>query len=372
LDTQSFNIAIAPNGSLYMSDLTKPGYLLITDSMGNVLQLYPPIPGEVIQPNFVYVDMNDNFYICDNMLNYCFKYSRNGTVLCQYGDGQPSLNALAAHPITNNIYIADIGSEKQINVYDNNGTYIRSFGSGGYPAGIAIDKYGKIYVLYDASSTPSLVEIYIIINNNETYIGQFGNGTLNIPSLIVYSIEPEQLLIIDTNVLEVFNLGGNFLFSIQLINQLTNNPFVSVNSKSGDIYVLQYATLTIYNSTGNFIMNITNANFTSCGVFTIFSDGNLVCGNSIDGSVLLYQIPSPNIQSSYVVTSSSKRPDILLAAILSSTLIPVIVFSGFIFIYYRRHTKGLKKNNEDIQLEIPEQIVVTSIPEQHLASEIII
>ncbi len=115
-------------------------------------------------PQGIAVDGQGNVYVADPANYRIEKFDSNGNFLSQLGsrgtaDGQFLAPGAVTVDLHGNIYVTDSqqlvgGPTNQISKFDSNGTFLWKWGETGlglgmfnYPAGIAVDKQGNIYVV---------------------------------------------------------------------------------------------------------------------------------------------------------------------------------------------------------------------------------
>ncbi|HLC56488.1 MAG TPA: 6-bladed beta-propeller [Candidatus Nanoarchaeia archaeon] len=177
--------------------------------------------GYFFDPWGIAVNENDEVYVADALNNRIQKFTSDGRFITQWGakgpfnvggsgDGELRFPSGIAFDNVGNVYVTDHNSRVQ--VFDNNGKFLRKFASPGSgdgqlfrPLGIAMDGNGKIYV---ADTENNRIEIF---NNDGSFITKFGsygsdNGQFANPADIALDRDGN-IYVLDTNNSRVQKFG---------------------------------------------------------------------------------------------------------------------------------------------------------------------
>lgn len=230
------DIAIAPDGSLYISD-TSNNRIQHLAADGSVLQVWGSFAdiskgsapgGTFFEPWGIAVSMDGSVYVADTWNHRIQKFSSDGKFVNMWGYfGQADTPFAIWGPrdiaidSKGNLFITDTGN-KRIVIYDQDGNYINQFGSVGLetgkfdePVGITVDKDGLVYIadtwnqriqvmVEDASG------VYLPFMNWEV-VGWYGQSLDNKPYLTVdnngnlFTTDPEGYRILR------FTTSGSFI-----------------------------------------------------------------------------------------------------------------------------------------------------------------
>lgn len=162
----SRGLAVAPDGSLYVSDTTNHRIWHVS-AQGAVLGSWGKAgtgPGQFNEPWGVAVDQDGNVYVADTWNHRVQKFDPQGTFLLQWGRnglyavGDPAgagafygPRGIAVGP-DGNLYVTDTGN-KRIQVFTPEGQFVRDFGGSGRelgqldePVGLAVGTGGEVFV----------------------------------------------------------------------------------------------------------------------------------------------------------------------------------------------------------------------------------
>jgi predicted membrane-bound mannosyltransferase/sugar lactone lactonase YvrE len=227
------DIAIAPDGSLYISDTGNHRIQHINTS-GDVLHIWGSFadqslgsapPGTFYEPWGIAVDQSGFVYVADTWNHRIQKFSPQGTFVTQWGFfGQGGSGDAFWGPRDivlvpeGYLLVTDTGN-KRVAIFDFDGNYITEFGSAGLlegqfdePVGLSIDTEGKIFV---ADTWNQRIQVFLpdFTNLRFTYlqdweiVGWYGQSLDNKPYLAtdylgnVYVSDPEgyRILHFDSN-----------------------------------------------------------------------------------------------------------------------------------------------------------------------------
>ena len=231
------DIAVAPDGSLYVSDtgnhrivhLSSEGEVLHTwGSFADISQGDAP-PGTFYEPWGLAVDGDGNVYVADTWNHRVQKFTAAGEFITQWGRfGQAETGDAFWGPrdialdSEGRVFITDTGN-KRIVVFDAEGTFLTEFGEAGLlegqldePVGLAIDAEDRVYV---ADTWNQRVQVFAPVEGELEYtavnewqiVGWYGQSLDNKPYLAVdaaghvYVSDPEGYRIL------MFTGEGEFL-----------------------------------------------------------------------------------------------------------------------------------------------------------------
>ncbi len=250
------DIAIAPDGSLYVADsfnsriqhLTPDGELINEWGISsNVTADNPPDQVTFIEPWGIALSPDGEFvYVADTWNNRIQKFTADGEYVLEWG--QPAQGTITdfgfygprdvAVDADGNVYVADTGN-KRIAVYTENGEFITSIGGFGLglgqfdePVGIAIDSNsGLIYVADTWNQRVQVIQknadgSYVAISEWDI-AGWDGQGIDNKPFIAVdgdgnvYITDPEIARVI------VFSSTGEYLRSWSALSELPGDGLIN-------------------------------------------------------------------------------------------------------------------------------------------------
>ena len=231
------NAAIAPDGSIYVSDsdnhrilhLSAEGEILHSWGSFGAVEGGIATPGTFNEPWGITIDEDGLVYVCDTWNHRIQKFTPEGEFVTSWGHfGQGETGDAFWGPrdivIDNqgHLYVADTGN-KRIAIFDLNGNFIANFGEPGLgqgqfdePTGLALDAQGNLYV---ADTWNQRIQVFepneqgIAINYKTEWeiVGWYGQSLDNKPYLTVdsenrvYVSDPEGVRIL------VFSTEGKFL-----------------------------------------------------------------------------------------------------------------------------------------------------------------
>src|SRR5262249_41058090 len=120
--TSALDIAIAPNGNIYVSDYSNK--IVVFDPSGNFLFQFGSagsLSGQFNYPASVVIDSNGNVFVLDKSNHRIQKFDMNGNLLTIINLGSNAGLDIAVDPIGGNLYV---NYNYAINQYSNSGTYI--------------------------------------------------------------------------------------------------------------------------------------------------------------------------------------------------------------------------------------------------------
>jgi predicted membrane-bound mannosyltransferase/DNA-binding beta-propeller fold protein YncE len=166
---QPRNVAVAPDGSLYVADSGNHRIQHLTTD-GQVLQIWGRFADSAVTPGGaplgtfyepwgIAVDGEGFVYVADTWNHRIQKFSAQGDFILQwgyFGQGETSTAFWGPRDIAidkeGRVYVTDTGN-KRIVIFDSEGNFISEFGSPGLlagqfdePVGIALDTEGNIYI----------------------------------------------------------------------------------------------------------------------------------------------------------------------------------------------------------------------------------
>jgi len=265
-------------------------------------------------------------------------------------------------------YISDANQNAVLVFDDNNGTLLHSIGH--YP-GIALIAISDDGILYIADQSLLTISVYNTTTEPEVYLGIFGNGTKNqniISSSIslytvVYNPVAQQIYTNLNNSIGAFDKNGNYLYTLNV------GGFSDLKiDNNGSIYTLTYSkNMLIFNSSGFLINNFTLIEFANANYFVILPDGSIMYLDQTTTLIQITHVPSPSNSSSHFHLKSSSekkfsslssfhsivngRPDNIVSIVIG-IVVPVVVIvvaTGIIFAYYRKHPKLKIESKLDTQ-----------------------
>ena len=233
------DVAVAPDGSLYVSDtgnhriehLTTQGEVLdVWGSFADISQGEAP-PGTFYEPWGIAVSPDGFVYVADTWNHRVQKFTLAGTFVTQwgyFGQGESGEAFWGPRDIVidpnGNVLVTDTGN-KRIAVFDSQGNFLTQFGSAGLlegqfdePVGLAINSSGEIFV---ADTWNQRVQVFSSVGASSQYlfqreweiVGWYGQSLDNKPFLAaddlgnVYISDPEGYRILR------FNSDGTFIHS---------------------------------------------------------------------------------------------------------------------------------------------------------------
>ncbi|MBM7553185.1 YIP1 family protein [Thalassobacillus pellis] len=157
---------------------------------GNVIETqtaYVPIglfaKGEnILNPEDIYIDENNNVYIADSGTKTVTKFDENGNVLQVYGKNLLKEPLGVYSDRNNNVYVADYGNQK-VYKFKGNGELVQEYGKPDSPLfgkdapfkpeKVAVDKRGNIYIIGESANNG-----IIQLSQDGTFLGYYGANTL--------------------------------------------------------------------------------------------------------------------------------------------------------------------------------------------------
>lgn len=144
--TNRIYVADQGNNRIQVFDLNTKGFILKFGTPGAE-------PGKLNAPTAVIADAAGNIYVTDGNNRRIQKFDANGNYIKTLSTaGQLSAPTALATDGGGRIYVTD-ATKNQLLVYTYNGTLLKAYGSGGgafglfnRPAGVTLDKNGKIYI----------------------------------------------------------------------------------------------------------------------------------------------------------------------------------------------------------------------------------
>ncbi|XP_070564054.1 tripartite motif-containing protein 2-like [Ptychodera flava] len=137
---------------------------------------------------------------------------------------------MAVSPVSGNVYVS-LGKENSVNVYNEDGKYLRSFGSDGTgqgefnnPCGIAITARGMVFV---ADKCNHRIQVF---DENDEFAYQFGlrgkfarSCDLHYPELLATDGN-KHVYVSDQNNIKMFEMGGHFICQVDYHWQNFESP----------------------------------------------------------------------------------------------------------------------------------------------------
>ena len=235
--TMPRDIAIAPDGSLYVSDTNNHRIQHLTPD-GEVLQMWGSFAdsstgeapgGTFYEPWGIAVGPDGSVYVADTWNHRIQKFTPDGKFITQwgfFGQGESGDAFWGPRDIVvdanGRVFVTDTGN-KRVAIFDQNGTFITQFGSAGLlegqfdePVGIALGPEGQIYI---ADTWNQRIQEFVTDEDSLEYyplrewqiVGWYGQSLDNKPYLAVdsqgyiYVSDPEGYRILQ------FNSDGEFI-----------------------------------------------------------------------------------------------------------------------------------------------------------------
>jgi len=258
-------------------------YLYSFDKDGEIISL-PGISG----PQSIYVDKDDNIYVCDTQNNRIIKINQAGFLLMEYKDESLTLNAPEGIFVTpdNEVYVADTGNERIV-IFNDSGEVIKTYEKPEdirlanftfYPRKISVDTRGFLYIL-----TRSGTEGVMVITPRGDFAGFFGSNTVELNWFqrirrIIYSSE---------------QIKKNPGVQTSIINDITidENGFiytVTRNLKSGQIKKFNSVGDDLFGGRNMIYINPNNKVATTLSTIATDFDGNIYSIDSSNGVIYQY------------------------------------------------------------------------------------
>ena len=270
-------IAIDSQGNIIVSEFFHK--LLKLDPNGNLLTSFGILgngTGQLNRPRGLAIDPADNLYVANGDNNVVQKYDKNGNYLRKIGSragGLPWSYLVMLFDVKldshGNIFVADT-SNNRVQKFDPNGNFLLNIGKSGAapalggagngqfnkPRAIAI---GPNDVLYVADTYNNRIQV---LDNNGNFIRTFGQmgsdpGQFLNPSGIVVDSSTGNIYVADTGNarIQIFNSNGQFLSQFKT-GIIPMEPYFSYIDKSGHLLVSDGANHVINRfdtSTGSFL-----------------------------------------------------------------------------------------------------------------------
>jgi DNA-binding beta-propeller fold protein YncE len=235
--TMPRDIAIAPDGSLYVSD-TNNHRIQHLSADGEVLQVWGSFAdssvgeapgGTFYEPWGIAVGPDGSVFVADTWNHRIQKFTPEGKYITEwgyFGQGESGDAFWGPRDIvvdsTGQVFVTDTGN-KRVAIFDQNGTFITQFGSAGLlegqfdePVGIALGPEGQIYI---ADTWNQRIQEFVTDEDSLEYypireweiVGWYGQSLDNKPYLAVdsqgyiYVSDPEGYRILQ------FNSEGEFI-----------------------------------------------------------------------------------------------------------------------------------------------------------------
>jgi DNA-binding beta-propeller fold protein YncE len=239
------NLAVAPDGSLYLADtgnhrivrITAEGEVLTTwGSFADGATMEGGAPGGTFyEPWSIAIGTDGSVFVTDTWNHRIQKFTADGRFITQWGTFGQAETATAfwgPRDITIDdkgwLYVTDTGN-KRVVVFDEDGNFITEFGSAGLlagqfdePVGIAVDSDGRVYVADTWNQRVQVFELDDVTNsfyplNEWEIVGWYGQSLDNKPFIEVddqghvYISDPEGYRILEfTNEGEFIRYWGNY------------------------------------------------------------------------------------------------------------------------------------------------------------------
>ena len=254
------DVALAPDGSLYVSD-SGNHRIQHLDASGEVLHIWGSFadrstgeapPGTFYEPWGIAVGTDGSVYVADTWNHRIQKFSASGTFITQwgyFGQGESGEAFWGPRDLIfdpqGNILVTDTGN-KRVAAFDQDGNYLYAFGSAGLlegqfdePVGLSIDPQGQVYV---ADTWNQRVQVFSPNSTQPGYtysteweiVGWYGQSLDNKPFLAadhqgnVYVSDPEgyRILQFDSSGAFIRSWGdyGSDLGSLNIPTGLTSDP----------------------------------------------------------------------------------------------------------------------------------------------------
>jgi tripartite motif-containing protein 71 len=260
-------IAIDSSGNVYVADVLNHRIQKFS-SDGRFITKWGSrgtADGQFLGPNGIATDASGNVYVVDSTGNRIQKFSSDGRFITKWVSQGPQSQPMGiAIDSSSNVYVAASPSRcceawADIQVFNNNGTFLTTWNTSDIPRGIVTDPSGKIYVSLDNDNITAY-------SNNGTFLttwgstcyintgygcdhthggsqsGQIGDGQFNGPTGVALDTTGK-VYVVDTlnNRIQVFNNNGTFLTKWGTggngDGQFHNPQWIAINNRSGQIYV---------------------------------------------------------------------------------------------------------------------------------------
>ena len=224
-----------------------------------------------VTPRSVAVDSAGNVYVADVGNNMIQVTDNSGNFIRSWGsegsgNGQFESPYGVAVDNDGNVYVADTGNNR-IQVFDNDGNFLRAWGGYGVENGqfygltsLALDRAGKVYV---ADTGNNRIQVF---DSGGNFLRTFGSGQFSDPSGVAVD-KGGNVYVADTHNhrIQVFDNDGNFLRtwgSFGFSDGQFYSPFGVAVDKGGNVYVADTFNnrIQVFDSGGNFVMT-----WGSCG-----------------------------------------------------------------------------------------------------------
>jgi len=223
--------------------VSKSGHIYIADRNGNKIKEYSKDgtlinqfgssgrgDGELNGPNAITLDAQENIYVVDWHNSRVQKFDTSGKYLAKFGKyGELANPTTIAVDISQNVYVSDNISVKK---FDPTGKLIKSFGGRGGgdgqfsngPNGMTVDRNGFVYVsdgerriIDKFDSSGALVKHWSSKVPEDVYDSY--------PTRMALSPDGNSILVVDTRqTIKKYDLDGNFLGLVQISSDMRNEP----------------------------------------------------------------------------------------------------------------------------------------------------
>ena len=236
-------------------------------SLLHVFGSYGTGPGQFKRPKGVAYDENGNLWVTDYGNHRIQVFDGNGTYLREFGGWaeNPYMRDIQAAAYDDDFfYFTDNLNQRVVKLEANLGTYDRTIAEKGTgegqvidPKGINLDRQGRIYVVDSGNDRVQVFE------NNGTFIRSFGSSDIFVRPWGVAVADDGTVFVSDADLDKIFvfdgvgNLTGSWGESGSLGHELDNPCSLQIGPE-GDLYVADYDNFAIkrFSPTGDLLLEI--------------------------------------------------------------------------------------------------------------------
>ena len=249
------------------------------------------------EPSGVAVNNAGDIFVADANSHIIQVFGEDGEYQRRIGgygknDGQLMFpNQVAICPKSDHIVITERSPNNQVQVFTQNGSFVRKFGKGTIqnPRGVTVDNRGRVIVIESQEKKRVL-----IFDENGEHLKMFEDSEhLQFPNGVVVN-DREEIFISDNllHCVQVFNYSGAYLRSIGG-ESITNYPIGVCMSSSGDLWVADNHlnfNVTVFNQKGDMVAAYENRKLhTKCFNIALLKDGSIVVASQ-DKCVFVYPV----------------------------------------------------------------------------------